>query len=120
MKIIPAITENAALNGASFDASLSQDATQWLINLRQTWTTCKHCIQNVFSVTVFFFLKINIGFDSISIQDKKGIITSNLLKQFYLSRANPFMDGLKLYANCQTSNTVNTNTLAYVGKLKLI
>lgn len=48
--------------------------------------------------------------------DKKGVITSNLLKQFFQSRANPFLDGLKLYVNCQTGNTVKSNTLAYVGK----
>lgn len=51
------------------------------------------------------------------IADKKGVITSNVLREFFKSRANPFVDGLKLYANCQTGNTVKSNTLAYIGKL---
>lgn len=49
--------------------------------------------------------------------DKKGVITSNFLKQFFATRANPFIDGLKLYANCQTGNTVKSNTLVYIGEL---
>ncbi|XP_031636670.1 exonuclease mut-7 homolog [Contarinia nasturtii] len=85
MKIVPDITQNAALNGSSFDASLTSDAAQWLQRLRETWLAYK-----------------------------KGVITSNLLKQFFLSRANPFVDALKLYANCQNANTVKSNTLAYI------
>lgn len=42
MKIVPDITENAALNGSSFDAGLTSDAAQWLNHLRQTWLACKH------------------------------------------------------------------------------
>lgn len=41
MKIVPDITANAALNGSSFDASLTTEATQWLQSLRQTWLSCK-------------------------------------------------------------------------------
>lgn len=44
MKIVPDITENAALNGSSFDASLTTDAAQWLLSLRQTWLACKHLL----------------------------------------------------------------------------
>lgn len=40
MKIVPDITENAALNGSSFDASLTTDAAQWLQSLRQTYLSC--------------------------------------------------------------------------------
>lgn len=50
------------------------------------------------------------------ISDKKGVITSNLLKNFFQTRANPFVDGLKLYANCQTGNTTKSNTLSFIGK----
>lgn len=41
MKIVPDITENAALGGSSFDASLTTEAAQWLQSLRQTWLSCK-------------------------------------------------------------------------------
>lgn len=41
MKIVPDITVNAALNGQSFDATLPQEANQWLVSLRQTYITCK-------------------------------------------------------------------------------
>lgn len=41
MKIVPDITENAALNGSSFDASLTSDAADYLNRLRQTWVSCK-------------------------------------------------------------------------------
>lgn len=40
MKIVPDITENAALNGSSFDASLTTEASQWLHSLRQTYLSC--------------------------------------------------------------------------------
>lgn len=44
MKIVPDITENAALNGSSFDASLTMDASQFLMSLRQTWLACKFTV----------------------------------------------------------------------------
>lgn len=43
MKIVPDITEHAALNGSSFDASLTTEAAQWLQTLRQTWLACMLC-----------------------------------------------------------------------------
>lgn len=45
MKIVPDITENAALNGSSFDASLTSDALDYLQKLRQTWVSCKYPAQ---------------------------------------------------------------------------
>lgn len=40
MTIVPDITENAALNGTSFDASLHPDTSQWFEVLNQTWNKC--------------------------------------------------------------------------------
>lgn len=110
MKIVPDITQNAALDGSSFDASLPVDASQWLQRLRETWLACMYLPENL-SIVLHFITFF------VCISDKKGIITSNLLKQFFMSRANPFVDALKLYANCQTANTVKSNTLAYIGEL---
>lgn len=60
MKIVPDITEAAALNGSSFDASLSSDAAEYLSRLRQTWVSCKcarpKCAWNFFFI--FFFVRI--------------------------------------------------------------
>lgn len=54
MKIVPDITANAALNGSSFDASLTFDASQWLNSLRQTWLACKHLSRHMIYIFRFY------------------------------------------------------------------
>lgn len=46
--------------------------------------------------------------------DKKGAILNNMLNEFYASRPNAFVDGLKLYANCNNRNSSKANSLAYI------
>lgn len=37
-----------------------------------------------------------------------------MLNDFYASRSNAFVDGLKLYANCNNRNASKANSLAYI------
>lgn len=37
-----------------------------------------------------------------------------MLNEFYASRTNAFVDGLKLYANCNNRNASKANSLAYI------
>lgn len=40
VKIIPDITANAALDGSSFDTTLTQDKLEWMEKIRSTWVAC--------------------------------------------------------------------------------
>lgn len=51
MKIVPDITANAALDGLSFDATLSLEKARWMEHIRQTWLACK------FQSTFFFYFQ---------------------------------------------------------------
>lgn len=51
--------------------------------------------------------------------DKKGVILTNLLKEFYLQSDNPFLDGLKFYAKLHMGSTVKTNSIEYIGMVFL-
>lgn len=42
-----------------------------------------------------------------------------MLKQFYVTRPNAYLDGLKLYANCNDINSNKTNSLSYTGRITL-
>lgn len=113
MTIVPDITTNAALNGMSFDATLTDDVQKWLNGLKQTWASCKFNALNISCKHVIYFSLFLISFHIV----KKGVITSNALKQFYRSRTNPYIDALKLYANLNTSHhSHKTNNLSHVGK----
>lgn len=47
--------------------------------------------------------------------DKKGVILTNLLKEFYLQSDNPFLDGLKFYARLHMGSTVKSNSIEFIG-----
>lgn len=108
MTIVPDITENATLNGTSFDATLHPDVAQWVAVLQETWNKCnlRRLSNSISGVNGYSILA-----------DKKGAIITNMLQQFYGTRPNPYVDGLKLYANCSGSNHSKTNTLSYIGRL---
>lgn len=47
--------------------------------------------------------------------DKKGVILTNLLKEFYAQSDNPFMDALKFYARLHLGSSVKASSIEYIG-----
>lgn len=120
MKIIPDITANASLDGSSFDTSLTHEKLVWMEKIRSTWVACKFSLVQCAS-------KINTrnnNNNKILIQmnllfyvspDKKGVILTSLLHEFYSQSDNPFLDALKFYARLHLGSTVKTNSIEYMG-----
>ena len=108
--VVPDIPSNAALRDPSFDATLASDPEldKCFQSLKQTWNTCE------FEERHSFFAKTEIILSCFFL-DKKGQIITNFLRQIYLSRSNPLVDGLKLYANCTENKNFNSNTLPYAS-----
>jgi hypothetical protein len=86
IRILPSIGHQAGLNKTDFDISLDENLDGWFVKIHETFRQYKKCPQ-----------------------------LSNLLQKFYEISPNPYLNGLKFFANCPDNNSPKQNSFSYTG-----
>lgn len=107
IRIVPDPLLDAGLNGQRFDKDLEPQILDWYKKFKNIWDICeKRSLFNHFFVLTSIF----------SIPDKKSPAVSVSLQNFYNSNVNPFLYGLKLFANSPDFNSVKNYSLPFTSK----
>lgn len=102
IKIIPQLGVEAGINKSNFDIQLDSNAQQWFDKIHQYWRQCKAPSNNFVVFLMFSFVSV-----------KKSPVLTNVIQQFYNSSPNPFVQGLKFFANANDHPSPKSNSFAY-------
>lgn len=89
IRIVPSIGHQAGLNKTDFDISLDENLEKWFERIHETYRLYKKCPT-----------------------------LTNLIQQFYEISHNPYLNGLKFFANCPDHNSPKSNSFSYTGMLR--
>lgn len=103
VKIIPKLGVEAGINKSNFDIHLDVNSQAWFDRIHQYWRQCKLIVKQIELQSLL----------ALCFSDKKSPVLSNVIMQFYSSSPNPFVWGLKFFANATDHPNPKNNSFAY-------